>query len=390
MGEGKIIDINKGRKKLNYKKIISVLKFPVIILAVIAALLISARLVGKVATSNITDSFRQIKTAFSKGEGFPYSIEGFEVEKVEAIGNRVMFLTQDNSFVLDKKAGELFRTQLDAENTKLITHNGRALLYSNNSSKVVLQSKTEELGTVDAGGMVVTATLAQNGWFATAHTDNQNRSVLTVYNNRFEKEFVWNCAEERIAALALAPDGKNVAVSAIGVKNAEVYSRVLIFNTKETKPVYDSNVSGTLLLRMFYPSKKAIIAVGDNKTVVFDAAERKIKEQFEYAENGLLFAQTDEKGNVAVCISDSGGFESKIYVFKKDASKLCTIEVTGKPEALDVGSNKVVYALNSELIVCNLKGEEKERIKVSGNVEKVLICSGDFFTVEGKKICKYN
>lgn len=390
MNEGKIIDINKGRKKLNYKKILSVLKFPVIILAVIAAVLLSARLIGKVAVSNVTDSFRQIKTVFSKGEGFPYSLEGFEVERVEAIGNRVLFLTDDNSFVLDKKAGELFRTQLFAENTKVITHNGRALIYSNNSSKVVMQSKTEELGSVDADGMVVTATLAKNGWFATSHYDSRNRSVLTVYNNRFEKEFVWNCAEERITAIALSPNGKSVAISAVGVANAEIYSRVMIFNTKESKPVYDSKLDGTLLLKMFYPSKKAVVAVGDNKTVVLDVTEKKFKEELTYAETGLVFADSDEKGNVIVCFGNSGGFESRIHSFKKDGTKLCELTLAGKPQALDIGSNKIACVLNNELIVYNLKGEEKERFKVSGAAEKVIICSGDFFTVEDKKICKYN
>lgn len=388
MNEEKIIDINKGRKKLNYKKILSVMKIPVIILAVVAALLLSARLVGKVAMSNITDAFRQIKTIFSKGEGFPYSTEGLDVDKVEAIGNRILILTEDSSLVLDSKAGELFKMQLFAEDTKVITHNGRALLYSNNSSKVVMQSKTEELGSVEADGSVVTTALAKNGWFATSHADTENLSVLTVYNNRFEKQFVWNCANERIAAIALAPDGKCVAVSAIGVENAVPYSRILVFNIKEAEPVYDSRLSDTLVLKMFYPSDDAVVTVGDNRTVVL-SADGEIKKELTYAESGLLFAEADEKGNVAVCFSDSGGFESEIHAFKKDGSELCDITVDGKPDALDIGSKKVAYSFDNELIICNLKGEEKERFNVGDDVTKVMICSGCTFTVEGERICKY-
>lgn len=388
MGEGKIIDINKGRRKLNYKKILSALKIPIIILAVAAALLLSARLVGKVAMSNVTDAFRQIKTIFSKGSGFPYSMEDLEVERVEAIGNRILVLTDDNSLVLDRKAGELFKTQLFADDTKVITCNGRALLYSNKSEKVVMQSKTEELGSVAADGAVVTAALAKNGWFATSHPSGETLSVLTVYNNRFEKEFVWECANERITAIALTPDGKSVAVSALGVENAQVYSRILLFNTKETKAVYDSKISGTLVLKMFYPSDEAVIAVGDNKTLVLDG-EGKTSEAFTYTEKGLQFVHSDDKGNVALCLSDSGGFESQIYVFKKDGSKLCTLAVEGKPDALAVGSNRVAYVFNGELVAFNFKGKEKDRFKVGGEVEKLMVCSGDFFTLENKRICKY-
>lgn len=388
MSEGKVIDINKGRKKFNYKKILSVLKIPIIILAVIAALILSARLVGKVAMSNITDSFRQIKTVFSKGKGFPYSIEGLEIDRVEAIGNRILILTDDDSLVLDSKAGELYKTQLFAEETKVVTHNGRALLYSENSPKVVMQSKTEELGSIEENGSVITATIAKNGWFATSHANSENLSVLTVYNNHFEKEFVWNCSNERIAAIALTPDGKGVAVSAVGVENAEVYSRILFFNTEKTDPVYDSRVSGTLFLNMFYPSENTVVAVGDNKTLVL-GADGNAKETLTYTETGLLFAQADEKGNVAVSFSDFGGFESQICVYDKEGARLCALKVAGKADALDIGSKRIAYVFNNELKVYELSGEEKESFQVGNDVKKLMICSGDFFTVEGERICKY-
>ena len=120
---------------------------PVVILAVAAALILSARLVGKVAMSNVTDSLRQIKTIFSKGHGFPYEA-GDDVLRVEAIGNRVFVLSEDGSLVLDSKAGELFKYQLSNAKSKVTTFNGRALIYSNGSQNVIMQSKTEELGSI--------------------------------------------------------------------------------------------------------------------------------------------------------------------------------------------------------------------------------------------------
>ena len=388
MKEEKIIDLNKRRKKLNYKKILSALKIPIVILAVIAALLLSARLVGKVAMSNITDSLRQIKTIFSKGQGFPYTIGDTDVQKIEAIGNRIMIIGEEEGRVLDRKAGELYKFRLLSEKSKVITFNGRALVYSNGSQKVVMQSKTEELGSIEEDGDVITATIAKNGWFATSYSVEGSQSVLTVYNNRFEKEFVWNCSNERINAIALSPNGKSVAISAMGVENAEIYSRVIIFNTKEAKPVYDSKVKGTLFLEIYFPSKDAVVAVGDNKTLVLGTDGKKTDE-LNYTENSFLFSEADEKGNVAVCCSEFGGTKSLITVFKKDGSKACSISVQGTPASIDIGSKKVAVIVGNEIIVYNFKGEEKKRIQTAEIAEKVLICSGKFFTVEGGKICKY-
>ena len=388
MKEEKIIDLNKRRRKLNYKKILSALKIPIVILAVVAALILSARLVGKVAMSNITDSLRQIKTIFSKGEGFPYEIADEDVLKIEAIGNRILILSEDSSLVLDSKAGELLRFQLSNAKSKVTTFNGRALIYSNGSQDVIMQSKTEQLGSIKEDGAVITAAISKNGWFATVYASEGKHSVLTVYNNKFEKEFIWQCANERINAVALSPDGKSVAVSAMSVENAEIYSRFMIFNTKETEPVYDSKVSSTLFLKLYYPSKDTVVAVGDNKTLVIGKDGEK-KNELLYAENSFSLSASDEKGNVAVCCSEFGGTRSVITVFKKDGSTACSITVQGEISGLDIGSNKVAVTVGGELVVYNLKGEEKERFQTSANAEQVMICSGKFFTVEDGKICKY-
>ena len=387
MKEEKIIDLNKRRRKLNYKKILSALKIPVVILAVAAALILSARLVGKVAMSNVTDSLRQIKTMFSKGHGFPYDA-GDDVLKVEAIGNRVFVLSEDGSLVLDRKAGELFKYQLSNAKSKVTSFNGRALIYSNGSQNVIMQSKTEELGSIKEDGAVITAAIAKNGWFATTYASEGKHSVLTVYNNKFEKEFIWQCANERINAIALSPDGKSVAVSAMGVENAEIYSRLMIFNTKETEPVYDAKISSTLFLKLYFSSNETVVAVGDNKTLV-TGKDGAVKNEIIYAENSFSLSAADESGNVAICCSEFGGARSDITVFKKDGTKACSIIVDGEPTALDISSNKVAATVGTELIVYNLKGEEKERFQLSANADQVMICSGKFLTYESGKICKY-
>ena len=56
---------------------------------------------------------------------------------------------------------------------------------------------------------------------------------------------------------------------------------------------------------------------------------------------------------------------------------------------MDIGSDKVAVALGNEIVVYNLKGEEKKRMQTLTASEQVMICSGDFFTVENGNICKY-
>ena len=388
MKEKKVIDFQKTKRKINFRKLLRALRIPIVAFAVIIAIFLSARLIGNVATSNATDALRQIKSVFSNGTGFPYSLENTDVKKIDSIGNRLLILSSDESLVLDRKAGEQFRYQLGNAESKVITSNGRALVYSNGSNKVILLSKTEQLGTLEEGGAVVTAALSKKGNFATAHTDKSGKSILTVYNRKPGKEFVWSCANERIAAISLSDNGKTVAVSVIGVENAEIYSRVLLFDTKESEAIYDMKLSGTLFLRVYCASKNSVVAVGDNRTVVFGKGGE-AADELVYAENSISRVESDEKGNVVVCVSELGGSETSVTVFKKNGKRACAFAVDGEPSGVDIGSGQVAAAVGSEIVVFNLKGEEKKRIQTENAPSQIFTVSGDYYTVENGVICKY-
>ncbi len=387
MKEKKIIDFKKGKQKVNFKKLLRFMRIPVVVFAVAVALFLSARLIGNVAMSNATDSLRQIKTLVSRGNGFPYSLEGENVKKIDAIGERMLIVSDGESLVLDSKAGELFSYQLGNAEPKAISFNGRALIYSSGSNKVVLQSKTEQLGSIEENGAVVTAALAKNGWFATVHSA-EGHSVLTVYNSKFEKEFIWECSNERITAVSLSSNGRRVAVCATGVENADIYSRVVVFNTKDRTPLSDSKFSGALFLRVFFTSSDTVIAAGDNKTVALDKEGNKIDE-LTYSENSIAAVETDEKGNVAVCCSEFGGSKSVITVFKNNGERRYAVTVNGEPSDIDIRSGKLAVALANEIVVYNGKGAEKNRVSTSSAAEEVMLCSNDIFTVENGMLCKY-
>ncbi len=388
MKEKKIIDLQKIKRKINFKKVLRALRIPIVAIAVVIAIFLSARLLGNVATSNITDALRQFKTLFSDGEGFPYSLQDGEVKKIDSIGNRMLILSTDESLVLDSKAGELFKYQLGNADSKVITSNGRALVFSNGSSKVTLQSKTEQLGTIEEEGAVVTAALSSKGLFATSHIDKNSKSILSVYNRKFEKEFVWSCANERISAISLSDDGKKVAVAVIGVENAEIYSRVLLFDIRDSEAIYDMKISGTLFLKLYCSSKNAVIAVGDNRTIVFGKNGEALDE-LSYAENSISIVESDDKGNVAVCASELGGSRSSVTVFKSNGKRACRFSVDGEPISLDIGSGKVALTAGSEVVVFNFKGVEKKRIVSENPVSQVFVVSGDCYLVENGEIRKY-
>lgn len=387
MAEKKIISLRKKRNVLTAKKIFKIMRIPVVILAVAAALFLSARLMGNVAVSNITDGIRQVKTVFTKSEGFPYSLDTFNFKKADSIGSAVIAVNNDSTAVLNSSADELFTMQIKP-GSRVITQNGRALIYGTASNEVILQSKTEKLGSITEEGAVVAAALAENGSFATSHASEKHQSILRVYNSRFKNVFQWNCSQERIADIALSQNGRNLAVAAVGAENAEIYTRIIIFNIGDTEPKADVKFSGTMFFDVVYTASGKIIAAGDNKTVVLNKKGEKVDETA-YAEDSILAVCSDDSGNTVVCYEEFGGAKTCIVRYSRSGKKTCSIVVDGIPDCVAADGGRIAVASGGEIAVYSQNGKEVKRIDTETAVESVFIASGTVYAVDGSAIYKY-
>ncbi len=388
MADKKVVNLNKFRNKKLLKKIFYILRIPLVILVVIAALFLSARLLGNVATSNITDAIRQTGDIFKKGEGYPYTAGFSSFGKVTNIGASPLVLYDDLSVVLNSSASEIFNMQVSYADAKVTTKNGRALIYSTSSNEVTLQSKTEKLGTVTEEGTVVTAALSKNGYIATASKSDENQCVLSVYNNRFRKVFQWNCSQERISDISLSSSGKRLAVTAVGATNAEIYTRLLVFDVDETEPVVDNKYSGTLLLRVIYTNSNKIIAAGDNRTVVINTKGEPVDELV-YSEDSLLAVCDDDNGNTVIFYEEFGGAKTGMVRYSSGGKKTCTVTFDGIPECVTANGGKIAVADADKITLYSSNGKETRTIETEHAASKIFCCSGEIYTVENDKICKY-
>lgn len=388
MADKKVIDLNKFRNKKLAKKIFVFLRIPIVILAVVAALFLSARLLGNVAVSNVTDTLRQTDEIFKKGEGYPYSTDVSKFRKAAAIGSTPLIVYDDSSLVLSSSANEIFTMPLSYADSKVTTKNGRALIYSNSSNDVILQSKTEMLGSISEENAVVAAALAKNGYFATSHASEENQSVLSVYNNRFEKVFQWNCSQERIADISLSSNGKKLAVAAVGAENAEIYTRLLVFDINSAEPLVDSKYSGTLFLRVVYTASNKIIAAGDNRTVVITSKGEPVDELV-YSEDSILAVCADDNGNTVVFYEEFGGAKTGMVRFSSTGKKTCTVTLDGIPDCVTAYGGKIAVANGNEITVYSSSGKETRTVEAANTVSEIFCCSGEIYTVENSSICKY-
>ena len=388
MAEKKIVDLKKFRNKKLARKIFDFIKIPLVILAVVAAAFLSARMLGNVAVSNATDTLRLVGEMFHKGGGYPYSADISRLKKIVPIGSSPLLVYEDSSVVLGSSANEILSLKLGSADSKVISKNGRALIYSNSSNDIVLQSRTEELGTVKEDGAVVAASLAKNGYFATSHSTEANQSVLTVYNNHFKKVFQWNCSQERISDISLSSNGKKLAITAVGAENAEIYTRIIVFNINSTEVIADVKYPGTLFLKVAFTSSNKIIAAGDNRTVVITSKGEAVDE-IVYPEDSILAVCTDDNGNTVVFYEEFGGAKTGMVRFSSTGKKTCSETLDGIPDCVTAYGGKIATVNSDEITVYSSSGKITRTFETQGLPSEIFCCSGEIYTVEGGTVYKY-
>lgn len=388
MANKKVVKLSKQRNKKNAKKILKLMIVPIVVIVLFSALFLSARLMGNVAVSNITDTVREIKTVFAKGEGYPHSLDALTFRKATGIGSKPLVIYDDSSVVLSSSASKIFSNQLTSSDSKVVSKNGRALIYSNTSNKAILQSRTEILGTVEEEGSIVTVDLSKNGCVATSYTTTEKQSVLKVYDRYFKNKFQWESSQQYVSSIGLSKNGKNVVIAEVGTENAEIFTNIIIFNIKSEEPVARLRYNGTLFLKVIYTDSNKIIAVGDNKTVVLDKNGNVVDELL-CSEDSIISVDSDDSGNTVICYKEFGGSKTAIVRYSKSGKMTFSIVTDGVPDCVAAYGSKTAVASGNEIVIYSSKGEESEKIETEYPVTDVFWCSGTLYTVENGHLYRY-
>ncbi len=383
------VDFQKVKENVALQKFYEKFRIPLAILLIILIGLGIFFAQNETKRSNIQDSFRSFPVNLQEPVGFPYSEAETSLDHLELIGDKPLLVTNNGIKVLSQNANVLNELFLNQSGLKAVSNNGRALIFSNTTSKAMLISRTVTLANFSEGGPIVNGCVGKNGSVALTYPVEGATSEVKVYDNSQKVQFVWDCSQEYIGALALSDNGKKVLLSAVGTKNAELYSRVILFKTNKEKPEFDIKLEGTAILKVIYSSSGKIIAVGDNTTVILNS-KGEIVNKLTYADDALFYIDKDTSGNTLLCYKEFGGSKLKVITIPKYGKSFKEFELKYIPSSADIRSGKIAFSLDDQVTLYSKSGNEKKKYECAHTVSKVLLTSTGIFTLESGSICFYS
>ena len=363
------------------------LKLIAIIFVVLLLIILSAAQFGGVTFSTISDNIRTAVAGLGSGEGYPYRMNGIEISDASVTNSDLILVYDDTVRVLDSTAKELSNLSHSYDHPVLSCNSGRALIYDVGDKMFRVQSKTRVLYEKELDYMILTGAMGKDGSVAIASRAKDAQSMLTVYNAKAEEVFVWKCAKENIISCDISDNGKQFAVTVLGVENGSVYSKVYIFNKKDTEPKASFEYPDSAISSVQFLSNETVFVFGNNICQVIKG--EKVKESIDVSVNTPFKLYISDNNTAVLVLSKYSSTTQKIIkVYDKSGSELFTQEIDGLIKSVSTDGKYISILTDDNVQVYNRRGKNVGSTTVNSDAEKVMITGRNTYVYSADKIDK--
>ncbi len=382
--------VKKKKKSITIStKNAKTLKLLAIIFVVLLLIVLAAGQFGGVTFSTITDHIRTAVAGIGSGDGYPYRMNGIEISDAGVTNSDLILVYDDTVKVLDSTAKEISNISHTYDHPIMSCNSGRALIYDIGAKHFRVQSKTRTLYEKELDYIILTGAMGKDGTVAIASRTKDAQSMLTVYDSNEEEIFVWKCAKENIISCDVSDNGKLFAVSVLGVDNGSVYSKVYIFNKRDTEPKATFEYKDSAVSSVQFLSNETLFVFGNNICQVIKGD--KVKENIDVSVNTPYKLYISDNNTAVVVLSKYSSTTQKIIkVYDKSGSELFTQEIGGLIKSVSTDGKYTAVLTDENVQIYNKKGKLCGSASVNTDAEKVMISGRNTYVYSVDKIEQFS
>lgn len=350
-------DIIIERRKENGRKITA----PSVI-GLCALLLIAIMVISAVVSSVSGVSLADIGSAPSEG-GIIYDVLPDSITDIESYSSGLIMLTDTALVYLDSDGKNLSSNSHQYSQPVMVKGGNSVLLYDKGGAAFRIEKNTNIYNTYTVSNPITVATVDKNGNYAyVLNEDGGFQSHLYVYSYKGKKLFEWGSSQDYCIGTALSDNGKNIALSMLGVKNGEYISKVIFFNFRNPEAVYTVEFPDCTVFRLEFLSGKNVAAFTDNGVYVIDKNGDTHK-RAEYAPTEIMHSSVADKGLSAIALASHGNTkDSVLNVFDKRMNSSFLLEYNSEIMNVRTSDKFTAMLLGDRIETYNSKGEKTGNI----------------------------
>jgi len=348
-------DKPKSKKRRLLRLVILLIALAVLALVVI--IVISGIRSGAISFTNLfsprAPDFTVDEYSFEVGRDRAFAHTGGAIAAVGSLGVQV----------LDSDGHETLRDSFRTSRPAIIEAGDRFLAFDIGGDSVRVFNASQILSSIETEGVVVSASINQNGWFCVVTQDRgSTRGTVTVYNGIGVRSYEVNMASGIALSAQLSPDSKNLAI----LNLIQAGSRITFYHgidISKDDPDYQFDFPDGLLIDIKYLSNTDLLAISTDSLFMVDPSGNS-KTIYDFSGKRLGgYALCDEF--IALHLYDYGiGYSGRLLTLSLDGTILGEMESDREIVSMSSSGNSLTILRSDGITFLN---KNLEQLPISGN-----------------------
>lgn len=246
---------------------------------------------------------------------YPLELDSSDTVNVVSKGSYYYVLTGTKINAFSNSGKLIYSYAHGYENPVLKTSDTRALVFNQGGTEAVIFTLSGLRSTINHKKEIINATIGQDGSYAFITSADNYAAAVSVYKKNNKLVYEWFSSENMVNNVAIAPNGKKIAVSTMSSAVGSYNSKLSILNFKSANAEYTKDFLNTIIYELDAETSRGFSVITENSYSFISWRGKAINEyKNEYVAD--MF-RTSTSNTVMVFNRESDKTDNRIAVFSK-------------------------------------------------------------------------
>jgi hypothetical protein len=357
-----------------------------VILAGILVVILAITICQIAIPAGIPETLSTTVSAMGTGE-FPIEFESTNTNNVVAKQGYFYVLTDSEIKAVSNGGKVIFSYSHGFENPVLKTSSTRAIVFNQGGNDALIFSLKKLESAITLEDEIINAAIGDNGTYALVTTAKGYVAKVSVYKKSDKPVYEWFSANDMINNVAVARNGKKIAISTISAKVGGFDSKLMILNLKSANAEFEKQYNGELIYNLS-TSFSGGVAVATSNTFDF-VRWYKFKCETNKNDYNLQMLRESNKGTLLLYNRENDKTDNRIIVTNKSGKKKFEIKFNGIITDIAFKNNHIYLISDTKAYILDSKGEIVRTADCGfGAVRLVVVSQNEISVISDNQISK--
>lgn len=299
-------------------------------------------------------------------DSYPVNVDSDSVHHFIPYKNGFILLS-DASYIFYNSSGNVSDSlSYDYASPQACTSGRNVLIYDRGDTKLRIKRGSRTDSELTVANKIITCDITKSGYYAISTLGDESASAVTVYSDRGERVFQWNCAEEYACAISLSSNNKKIAVAVTGSENAQLLSKLHVFDFKYNESYVSMDINDVIVDLCFVSSDKIFIVGKDN---IYLLDDKVLTTVYSFTNDALEYYELNSDGLCILTRSGADSNENNVIRFDRNGSVKTKTKITGKARGFSATDYYASVLLSDSVVSVGYNGE------ITGTVDNIKFAS---------------